>query len=92
MVGPVEAKLISFPDLRRWVIGAWGEASEDLHILVKDVAKARAKHQLQLEGRWRQNRRSEEGGRLFHVEHLCAYTQLCWFILSMDIETSPEIQ
>ena len=60
MVGPVEAKLLSFPPLRRWVIGAWGEASEDLHILVKDLAVARAKHQQQLEGRW-QSRRSEEG-------------------------------
>ena len=61
VVGPVEAKLLSFPGLRRWVIGAWGEASEDLHILVKDLAKARAKHQQQLEGRWRHSRRSEEG-------------------------------
>ena len=61
VVGPVEAKLLSFPGLRRWVIGAWGEASEDLHILVKDLAMARAKHQQQLEGRWRHSRRSEEG-------------------------------
>ena len=60
VIGPVEAKLLSFPPLRRWVIGAWGEASEDLHILVKDLAVARAKHQQQLEGRW-QSRRTEEG-------------------------------
>ena len=61
VVGPVEAKLLSFPGLRRWVIGAWGGASKDLHILVKDLAKARAKHQQQLEGRWRHSRRSGEG-------------------------------
>ena len=59
-VGPVEAKLLSFPPLRRWVFGAWGEASEDVHLLVKDLALSRARHQQQLEGRWRHNRRSEE--------------------------------
>ena len=60
VVGPVEAKLISFPPLRKWVFGAWGEASEDVHLLVRDVAVSRAKHQQQLEGRWRSSRRSEE--------------------------------
>ena len=60
VVGPVQAKLLSFPPLRRWVFGAWGEASEDVHLLVKDLAVSRAKHQQQLEGRWRWNRRSEE--------------------------------
>ena len=60
VVGPVEAKLLSFPPLRRWVFGAWGEASEDVHTLVKDLATTRARHQQQLEGRWRWNRRSEE--------------------------------
>ena len=59
-VGPVEAKLLSFPPLRRWVFGAWGEASEDVHVLVKDLASSRAKHQQQLEGRWRWCKRSEE--------------------------------
>ena len=59
-IGPVEAKLLSFPPLRKWVFGAWGEASEDVHTLVKDLAMARARHQQQLEGRWRWNRRSEE--------------------------------
>ena len=49
MVGPVEAKLTSFPPLRRWVFGAWGEASEDIHSLVKDLAVARAKFSSQLE-------------------------------------------
>ena len=60
VVGPVEAKLLSFPPLRKWVFGAWGEASEDVHLLVKDLAKSRAKHLQQLEGRWRWSRRSEE--------------------------------
>ena len=36
------------------------QASEDIHVLVKDLAMSRAKHQQQLEGRWRWNRRSEE--------------------------------
>ena len=57
----MQAKLQSFPPLRRWVFGAWGEASEDVHILVHDLATSRAKHQRQLEGRWRWSRRSEEG-------------------------------
>ena len=60
VVGPVEAKLISFPPLRRWVFGAWGEASEDVHILVKDLATSRVKHQQQLDGRWRWDQRSQE--------------------------------
>ena len=60
VVGPVEARLLAFPPLRRWVFGAWGEASEDVHLLVKDLAVSRAKHQQQLEGRWRLNKRSEE--------------------------------
>ena len=59
-VGPVEDKLLSFPPLRKWVFGAWGEASEDVHTLVKDLATSRARHQQQLEGRWRWNRRSQE--------------------------------
>ena len=60
VVGPLEAKLLSFPPLRRWVFGAWGEASEDVHILVKDLAMSRVKHQQQLEGRWRFHQRSQE--------------------------------
>ena len=59
VVGPVEAKLLSFPPLRRWVFGAWGEASEDVHIMVDYLAESRQRHQQLLEGRgWR--RRSEE--------------------------------
>ena len=60
VVGPVEAKLISFPPLRRWVFGAWGKASEDVHILVKDLATSRVKHQQQLDGRWRWDQTSQE--------------------------------
>ena len=60
VIGPVEAKLLTFPPLRRWVFGAWGEASEDIHQLVKDIATTRVQHQRQLEGRWRWSRRSEE--------------------------------
>ena len=60
-VGPVEAKLLSFPLLRRWVFGAWGEASEDVHLLVHDLATARLQHVQVMEGRRRWDRRSEEG-------------------------------
>ena len=60
-VGPVEAKLLSFPPLRRWVFGAWGEASEDVHQLVHDLATARLQHMRVLEGRQRWERRSEAG-------------------------------
>ena len=62
VVGPVEARLLSFPPLRGWVFGAWGEASEDIHSLVHDLASARQKHQHLLDGRrggW--SRLSEEG-------------------------------
>ena len=60
-VGPVEAKLLSFPPLRRWVFGAWGEASEDVHLLVHDLATARLQHMKVLEGRQRWERRSDAG-------------------------------
>ena len=43
VVGPVQIKLHSFPPLRKWVFGAWGEASEDVHSLVHDLATSRAK-------------------------------------------------
>ena len=60
-VGPVESKLLSFPPLRRWVFGAWGEASEDVHTLVHDLASARLQHMKVLEGRHRWEKRSEAG-------------------------------
>ena len=60
VVGPVQAKLLSFPPLRCWVFGAWGEASTDVHSMVDYLAEARLQHQKQLEGRWKRQRRSEE--------------------------------
>ena len=60
VVGPVQAKLLFFPPLRRWVFGAWGEASEDIHLMVDYLAEARQRHQQLLEGRWRSERKSRE--------------------------------
>ena len=60
VVGPVQAKLLSFPPLRRWVFGAWGEASADIHLMVDYLAEARQRHQQLLEGRWRNDRKSRE--------------------------------
>ena len=40
VVGPVQSKLVSFPPLRCWVLGAWGEASEDVHTMVDYLAEA----------------------------------------------------
>ena len=37
-----------------------GEVSQDVHSLVKDLATSRARHQQQLQGGWRWDRRSEE--------------------------------
>ena len=59
-VGPVQAKLLSFPPLRGWVFGAFGEASADVHVMVDYLAEARQKHQQLLEGRWRTERKSQE--------------------------------
>ena len=53
VVGPVQAKLLSFPALRGYVFGAWGEASPDVHTLVYMLATSRQKYQQTLEGRWR---------------------------------------
>ena len=61
VVGPVQAKLASFPPLRGWVFGAWGEASDDVHQMVDYLAEARQKHQQLLDGgRWRARRMGEE--------------------------------
>ena len=60
VVGPVQAKLLAFPPLRRWVFGAWGEASADVHLMVDYVTEARQQHQQVLEGRWRRKRKSKE--------------------------------
>ena len=40
-LGPVETKLNTFGRVNGWVFGAWGEASEDVHLLVQRLAKAR---------------------------------------------------
>ena len=61
VVGPVEAKLLSFPPLQRWVFGAWGEVSQDVHTLVHTLATARQKYQHVLEGRDRWSRVSDAG-------------------------------
>lgn len=60
VVGPVHAKLQSFPTLRRWMFGAWGEALDDVHSMVDYLAEARMKHQRLLEGRWRSDKFSDE--------------------------------
>ena len=64
-VGPVQAKLQSFPPLRGWVTGAWGEASVDVHTMVQDLASSRLRHQETLPGAdWmRKGRKSEEAER-----------------------------
>ena len=59
-VGPVQAELLSFPTLRRWVFGAWGEASEDIHDMEDYLAEARLDHVMQLQGRWRREKVSDE--------------------------------
>ena len=43
-----------------WTSWAWGEASEDVHLLVHDLATSWAMHQQLLEGRQRWSKRSEE--------------------------------
>ena len=51
--GPVEAKLLSFPPVRGWVFGAFGEASDDVHEMAHFLATSRLKHQQTLEGKGR---------------------------------------
>ena len=69
VVGPVQAKLLSFPPLRRWVFGAWGEASEDIHLMVDYLAEARQRHQQLLEERWR--RKNNKRSRNISLLTLC---------------------
>ena len=40
-IGPVETKLLSYGRVQGWVFGAWGEASEDVHLLVQRIANSR---------------------------------------------------
>ena len=77
-MGPVQAKLLSFPPLRRWVFGTWGEASEDIHIMVDYLAEARQKHQQLLQGRWRRKKVSEEA-------EVAGYTGQIRKILSLEV-------
>ena len=51
-VGPVEGKLNDF-ELRGLVFDAFGEASEDVHSLIKYVAEERCAYQKELDGRSR---------------------------------------
>ena len=41
VVGPVQAHLQRYGDVRGYVVGHWGEVNEDLHSLVHDLASAR---------------------------------------------------
>ena len=40
-IGPVERKLLSFGNIKGYVFGAWGEASEPVHSLVQEIASSR---------------------------------------------------
>ena len=40
-IGPVETRLNTFGQVRGWVFGAWGEASEEVHTLVQKLADAK---------------------------------------------------
>ena len=44
-MGPVETKLLQFGDLQGLVIGAFGEASEDVHSLVQTIAESKVTSQ-----------------------------------------------
>ena len=49
--GPVEKRLDEFGTLVGLCIGAWGEGSQDVHMLIEKMAKSRLKHQMLEEGR-----------------------------------------
>ena len=40
-IGPVEQRLLTYGEVRGWVFGGWGEASNSVHGLVQRLAKAR---------------------------------------------------
>ena len=50
-VGPVESHLLTYGKVKGWVFGAWGEVSEEIHVLVQRIAKARLEVQDTLPGR-----------------------------------------
>ena len=55
----MENKLLEYT-LRGLVIGAFGEASDDIHTMVEYLANARARYQRCLEGAWKSTRMSDE--------------------------------
>ena len=50
-IGPLEQRLRGFGDILRLVVGQYGEISQDLHDLLKQLASAKAKHISLHEGR-----------------------------------------
>ena len=56
----MQVKLLSLPPLRRWVFGACGEASQDVHAMVDHLAEAAQRHQGQ--GRWRSDKTRGRAG------------------------------
>ena len=50
-VGPLVRRLQSFGELQTFVVGNWGEGSEDLHALVQTCAEARVAHICRSTGR-----------------------------------------
>ena len=50
-VGPLVRRLHSFGELQTFVVGNWGEGSEDLHALVQTCAEARVAHICRSTGR-----------------------------------------
>ena len=50
-VGPLVRRLQSFGELQSFVVGNWGEGSEDLHALVQTCAEARVAHICRSTGR-----------------------------------------
>ena len=50
-VGPLVRRLQSFGELQTYVVGNWGEGSEDLHALIQTCAEARVAHICRSTGR-----------------------------------------
>ena len=55
-IGPVESKLLSFGRVHGWVFGAYGEVSEDVHLLVQRIANSRLDKVATLPGRGNQRK------------------------------------
>ena len=56
-MGPVAAKLASYPLLEEWVFGTWAECSPHVHDLVHELATARLKYVQELERKEGRGRR-----------------------------------